>query len=316
MEPLSFDSPDVGQIEAFVSTLYSKLRIGATGACTRAQITRRVMAPGIGFDDLDYSFDIGYAGEPPDLVIICDVLSNTIRRVGEGYDETFGPGDQFLISRPGLPYSGVAHSSRLQFTVLDPALLSRVAATRTDLAHPVRMLDHRPVSRKAALRLQRCLAHLRNSVLTVPEALREPLVVSTASQYLAANVLQTFPNTALTEPTPQDHLDAHPASVRRAIAFMDANVSTDIDLTDIAGAAYVSPRALQYAFRRHLGMTPMAYLRRARLDAAHHALQAADPSCGATVTAIAARWGFAHPSRFATIYRQTYGQSPSTALHA
>ncbi|MBV9320017.1 MAG: hypothetical protein JO106_08915, partial [Mycobacterium sp.] len=188
MEPLSFDSPDVDQIEAFVSTLYSKLRIGATGACTRAQITRRIMAPGVGFDDLEYSFDIGYSGEPPDVLIICEVVTNTIRRVGEGCDETFGPGDQFLISRPGLPYSGVAHSPRLQFTVLDPALLTRVAApTKKDLTQPVRLLDHRPISRETALGLQRCLGHLRTNVMAVPEALEEPLVVSTASQYLAAH---------------------------------------------------------------------------------------------------------------------------------
>ena len=30
----------------------------------------------------------------------------------------------------------------------------------------------------------------------------------------------------------------------------------------------------------------------------------------------ASRWGFANPSRFATIYRQAYGQSPRTTLHA
>ena len=103
--------------------------------------------------------------------------------------------------------------------------------------------------------------------------------------------------------------------MRRAIAFIDTNASTDVDLADIAAAAYVSPRALQYAFQRHLGTTPMAYLRRVRLDAAHHQLQAADPTRGDTVTAIAARWGFAHLGRFAAAYHRTYGQPPSTTLH-
>jgi AraC-like DNA-binding protein len=86
-------------------------------------------------------------------------------------------------------------------------------------------------------------------------------------------------------------------------------------LSEIAAAAHVTPRALQYAFTRHLQTTPMAYLRRVRLAAAHQDLQAADPRDGDTVTSIAARWGFAHPGRFATAYRNAYGQAPSVTLH-
>jgi hypothetical protein len=142
-------------------------------------------------------FDIGYCGEAQSRLIVCDVVSSTIRRAGEGYDETFGPGDLFLISRPGLPYSGVAHSTRLRFTVLDPAICARVAATMDDgAAAPVGVLDHRPVSRSAALRLKRAIAYVRDSVMAASEAERAPLVVSSASQLLAASVLQAFPNSA------------------------------------------------------------------------------------------------------------------------
>lgn len=59
----------------------------------------------------------------------------------------------------------------------------------------------------------------------------------------------------------------------------------------------------------------MGYLRQGRLDAAHRELLAADPTRGATVTTIAARWGFPYPSRFAATYRRTYGQHPHTTLH-
>ncbi|MEV0560870.1 helix-turn-helix domain-containing protein [Dactylosporangium sp. NPDC050588] len=38
------------------------------------------------------------------------------------------------------------------------------------------------------------------------------------------------------------------------------------------------------------------------------------PTTGATVTAIAARWGFASHSRFTASYRVTYGEPPSTTL--
>lgn len=314
MESVDFESGDVDRVEAFVSRLYSKMTIGATGAATHAHITRQVMAPGIGFDDLDYSFDIGYSAEPPDKLIICDVLSSTIRRCGDPGqdDETFGPGEQFLISRPGMPYGGLAHAPKLQFTLIDPAILASV--TSTD-GSSVRLLDHRPVSSAAAQHLKRTVAFLRDNVLSNPVARETPLLISTASQYLAASVLHAYANTAEMETPPHDCLTGQPAAIRRAIAFMDANAHSAIDLSGVAEAAYVSPRALQYAFRRHLDTTPMAYLRTVRLDGAHRSLMSADPEFD-TVTSIAARWGFANPGRFAALYQQTYGRTPRAALHS
>ena len=315
MEPLTLDSTDVGLVEATVSKLYSKMRISAVGPDTRTRITRRVMAPGLGFDDLDYRFDIGYAAEAQGQIIVCDVISSSIRRTGEGQDEVFGPGDLFLISQPGLPYGGVAYAPRLRFAIIDPAVCAQVAAAAgPDAAGPVRMLDHRPVSRQAALHLQRAIAYVRDSVLADPEAAQSPLLVSTATQYLAASVLHAFPNNAVSDPAAGDRHDANPGALRRAMAFIEANPDTGISVADMAAAAHVSPRALQLAFRRHLDTTPTAYLRRVRLDRAHQDLTQASADDGTTVTAVAYRWGFPSASRFAEQYRMAYGVPPSDTL--
>ena len=82
------------------------------------------------------------------------------------------------------------------------------------------------------------------------------------------------------------HLD----TLRRAVAFIDEYAHTDITPADIA-AAHVTIRAVQPAFRRRLDTTPTDYLRRVRLDRAHHDLIAAD-SARDSVTAVAYRWGF------------------------
>nr|WP_281251167.1 helix-turn-helix transcriptional regulator [Streptomyces indicus] len=95
---------------------------------------------------------------------------------------------------------------------------------------------------------------------------------------------------------------------------MDEHAHTAIGLAEIAEAAHVTPRALQYAFRRHLGQTPMEYLRSVRLHRAHAELRNAVPAAGVTVTAIATAWGFGHPGRFAAAYRRTFGCSPSDTL--
>lgn len=115
------------------------------------------------------------------------------------------------------------------------------------------------------------------------------------------------------EPTIEDRHDAHPDTLRRAVAFIDEHAHRDITVADIAAAAFVTIRAIQLAFRRHLDTTPLEYLRRVRLDHAHHALIAADAEYE-TVTAVAYRWGFSSPSRFAARYRATYGLLPGDTL--
>jgi len=105
----------------------------------------------------------------------------------------------------------------------------------------------------------------------------------------------------------------YPPVLRKAIRYIHENAQRDIALRDICAAVNVTPRSVQYAFRRHLGTTPLEYLRRVRLERAHRELQRADPSRD-TVTAIASRWGFTHPGRFSRIYRQIFGIPPSKTL--
>jgi AraC-like DNA-binding protein len=130
---------------------------------------------------------------------------------------------------------------------------------------------------------------------------------------IAANALTVFPNTTMTA----SHLSGPgrvvPAALRRAVAYLDDHAAQPVTLTDVAGAARVTPRALQAAFRQHYGTTPMGYLRRVRLDGAHRDLQAAGPE-RESVTAIAYRWGFSSPSRFAAYYRDAYGVLPSRTV--
>jgi transcriptional regulator GlxA family with amidase domain len=104
-----------------------------------------------------------------------------------------------------------------------------------------------------------------------------------------------------------------PPGLRRSVAFIHENADSDIGLAEIAAAANLTPRAVQYMYRRHLGVTPLEYLRCVRLDLAHRDLQAADPAVD-TVNSIAGRWGFSHAGRFSVAYRRMYGTQPSATL--
>ncbi|MGH3923108.1 MAG: AraC family transcriptional regulator [Pseudonocardiaceae bacterium] len=108
---------------------------------------------------------------------------------------------------------------------------------------------------------------------------------------------------------------APPTSLRRAMTFCDEHASQPISVGDVAAAARVSVRTLQDNFRTYAQTTPLGYLRRVRLDRAHQdLLAAAESGEQTTVTDIALRWGFVHLSRFAQLYRDTYGHVPSKSL--
>ncbi|KEP75577.1 hypothetical protein HR12_26145 [Microbacterium sp. SUBG005] len=96
--------------------------------------------------------------------------------------------------------------------------------------------------------------------------------------------------------------------MRRAVAHIEAHAHEPLTLEDIATAAGISGRGLQHAFRRTLDMTPMEYVRRVRLSAAHDELRA---GTAVSVSDVARRWGFSSASRFARYHREHYGQNPA-----
>lgn len=52
-----------------------------------------------------------------------------------------------------------------------------------------------------------------------------------------------------------EHVTA-PATLRRALDFIDKHAAVDIDVRDIAAEARLSVRGLQYLFQRHQRCTP------------------------------------------------------------
>jgi AraC-like DNA-binding protein len=108
---------------------------------------------------------------------------------------------------------------------------------------------------------------------------------------------------------------ARPVMVRAAIDLMEADPQAPITVSMLAERCGVSVRGLQHGFARHVGMSPLAYLRDVRLRRAHEDLRTADPVAD-TVASIAQRWGFGHLSRFAAAHEAKYGQTPLRTLRA
>jgi AraC-like DNA-binding protein len=141
-----------------------------------------------------------------------------------------------------------------------------------------------------------------------------PLMAHELTRLAAAVMLETFPNTAMTTLYVAGPGWVPPAAVRRAAAFIEAHADQPVTLADIAAAAGVTGRALQSAFRRYYDITPVGYLRQARLERAYQELRDADPAAGVTVAAVARRWGWISPGQFAVAYQRRFGEPPDRTL--
>jgi AraC-like DNA-binding protein len=111
------------------------------------------------------------------------------------------------------------------------------------------------------------------------------------------------------QPLREQGVAAAPGIVRRAEEFMGANVSAPLTISEIAHAAECSVRTLQMAFRRLRGTTPTRALQRIRLETARAQMLRAGRA--QSVARIAAAYDFSNPSRFAQLFRRTYGTYPS-----
>jgi len=144
--------------------------------------------------------------------------------------------------------------------------------------------------------------------------LDDPLISSTFVPHLMALFLSVFPTNWADAGGVDEGALAVTAPMRRAKAYIEEHHAEPMTVADIAGAARMSIRGLQAAFRREYGATPTEYLRRVRLDAARRQLLDGDPASGTTVGAAARAAGFAHPSRFAAAYRDAFGELPGETL--
>jgi AraC-like DNA-binding protein len=157
------------------------------------------------------------------------------------------------------------------------------------------------------------LLSLRRSMNDPLTLVTEPLVAGPLAEAVLNGFLLVTSHShsvALHEPPPP----GRPSAVRAAVDLMEADPGAPLTVSAMAQYAGVSVRTLQNAFRRHMGTTPLGYLRDVRLRRAHEDLREADPS-GESVAGVARRWGFGHTGRFAAAHAAKYGETPLKTLH-
>jgi len=155
------------------------------------------------------------------------------------------------------------------------------------------------------------VAHICHVSATAPAALASEGVRRQYSRTLMEIMLSAAPHShseSLNEPVDR----AAAWHVGRARDYVHDHLSEDISVTDIAEHVGVTPRTLQNGFRKTFNLTPAEYIRRARVEALHQALLAADANAG--VTNLMMNVGIVNFGRYAQYYREHIGVSPSRTL--
>lgn len=105
-----------------------------------------------------------------------------------------------------------------------------------------------------------------------------------------------------------------PAKYRRAYRYLQEHLDrAELSVREIADDMGVTERALQAAFKAHLGMTPGEVMQRCRVERIRADLLR-DDSPGGNVIETAARWGIRNRSTLATSYRKYFRETPTETL--
>ncbi|QZY48911.1 AraC family transcriptional regulator [Mycolicibacterium austroafricanum] len=157
------------------------------------------------------------------------------------------------------------------------------------------------------------LRDLANQMSTPDALCRHPMMAASLAGSVMTGLLLAARHN-YREELDADAQPARPATIQRAVEYIEEHLAEPMDVATIAAHVRLSVRSLQEGFQTSLGTTPMRYVRDLRLRQARRDLVAADPRSDG-VAQIAMRWGFTHLGRFAGQYRDAFGESPSDALH-
>lgn len=183
----------------------------------------------------------------------------------------------------------------------------------TLVADEARLQRHR-----AAPELLLCLSHLRGYHGRHAEALRLFREYAQEQVHRLRRELPQLPYTRCLERSNQPGVaDATelqlPARYRRAYRFIVDHLGDhQLSINQVAAQVDVTVRALQMAFRHHLGMTPAELIRRRRMEAIRTELLS--NTGRETILDVATRWGMGSRSTLTQNYRQQFGEAPSRTL--
>lgn len=241
---------------------------------------------------------------------ICGHLAASI-----GRESVDGNASRAIIASPGPEqccFVSSADSARLQLALSDGASHRQLGALLGEPATaPLRFTPALDLTTGYGRFLAQQVLMAVASLNEADPVLLNPIAMSAFEQFVMTALLLSHPHSHSEALQAPQKLIA-PRDVKRAVDYIEAHLHQPITIADLAEATGVAGRTLFMHFRQFKGVSPMHYLRNARLRHARQELVRADPTT--TVTEIAMSTGFTHMGRFSAAYRLYFGESPSETL--
>jgi AraC family transcriptional regulator len=239
----------------------------------------------------------------PDYSIFLLGSGVTVTDVWEGQREpqhTYETGDLILLP-PRTEVNTIYVSNTYSETMV------RMPAHRIDQAAEDLGLDKLEM-RYCAIPMGRTIglaASVKRLTMVETAGLAIPLLVESLTVALAAKVVRAVVR-PLTVANPRS-LGLTDMRKRRALEFIESNIERPITLSEIAAAAALSPYHFARGFKESMGVTPVRYLWRRRMDMAKVMLQTSQ----SPLVEIAFACGYSAQGSFTTAFKLATGTTPA-----
>jgi AraC-like DNA-binding protein len=224
------------------------------------------------------------------------------------------PGDIVFHSEGECTHERTRGSSHWAFISLAPEYFVRYAKALAgrDLLPPLAGQILRPPA-SAVAHLRRLHARACRLAETKPKVAAHGQVARALEQDMIHVLVD-----CLTAGLAGDDMGArkrHADIMSRFEGMLALHFDRQLQVSQICAFIKVSERTLRLCCHEFLEMSPSRYIRLRRLNLVRAALRQADPSTQ-TVAETARRYGFLELGRFAVVYREVFGESPSATLRA
>lgn len=153
---------------------------------------------------------------------------------------------------------------------------------------------------------------LLNMAEKEPSLIEQAAIVGTLQQELLQHLALIAG--AATERSRSVRYSLRQQGLLTALDCLRGDFRTIFSMAKMCQVSGISERSLQYAFQETFGMTPYQFMKHRRLHAARQALIKSSQSGVNRVSKVATDFGFYELGRFATDYRQLFGELPSKTL--
>ncbi|NEP19962.1 MAG: helix-turn-helix transcriptional regulator [Leptolyngbya sp. SIO4C1] len=203
------------------------------------------------------------------------------------------------VNPAGIPFSHrIDGHNQFVLLTLDPSKLTELLPDRPLLDHQAFRRQHRAQDRHLQTLIQ---ALLVEAEMGGPNG---RLYADTLSTAIATHFVNHY---SLEHPANFPHL--HPTEQQRlrpVIDYIEAHLTDNLNLTDLALTAGLSKFHFSRLFRDAIGLTPHKYVMKRRIERAAHCLIQGDSE----IVQVAHQFGFTDQAHFTRVFKQMKGTTP------